>query len=976
MRDGFRLNRTIHRVIVISLALGLLLTVDNLSRLGEAKGISPSSLPLCKADCPDAMFLPDEIGQTRPRANLNHIPLSFEVNRGQTANSVQFLSRGSGYTLFLNQNRAVFPLQKRTMAPVTRSNPDVLTLELLGSNSAAQGEALNQQPGKHNYFIGNDPAKWRVDVPTFEKVNFREVYNGVDLVYYGNQRELEYDFIVTANADPAQIRWGVSSKSKVRIDSDGQLIVQTNGSEVMMKKPVAYQTINGERRGVAADYVLSHRSKTTHVGFSLGEYDRSTTLVIDPVVVFSSSLLDGSGTDSANSITVDASGNTYVTGHTASANFPTVNPIQAALSGGQDAFVSKFNAAGTALVYSTFLGGNTGFENGWDIAADAAGNMFITGQTIAPDFPTTASARQPTRLTGNSQDTAFVTRLSPTGTLFYSTYLSGTQSSQGFGIGTDGAGNAYVTGRASSLGFPLTASAFSSTSATTGFLTKLNTNASGAASLVYSSYLGPTGFAEGRSIAVEANGNVYITGNAGSTSTNFTSTGAFQTTYGGGSQDAFIAKFNTNLSGAASRVYSTYVGGSNQDFGGNATSRGSKAIAVDRAGNAYITGQTNSTNFPTANAFQSTFGGTTDAFLTKLNASGTALVYSTYLGGGGTLGEQGRSVAVNVVGNAYVTGIADANFPLLAPLSTADGTTGGAFLTKFSPAGNTLVYSTRFGQAGDQGLAVALDGAGNAFVSTIRASATFITEIADPTIIGRVIDEDGSPIFGAIVNLTGAPGGTVVTDNDGFFSFGLLTVTNNYSVAVSVPNYIFLAQTSNNLAKNVRLDFSPVVFTVSGQVTSCAAALGGATIALTDGKSLTRTTDGSGNYSFASLPAGRNYTITPSLAGFIFSPVAVSITNLSANQTVSFTARPPMASVAGRVTTPSGQNLRSATVTLIDPQGVRTTTTTSSFGLYSFTGVPTGQSYTLTVGSKRYRFAPQILPLECNLANVDLVGLE
>jgi hypothetical protein len=427
MRDGFRLSRTIHLVIVISLALGLLLTVDNLSRLGEASGLSPSSSLShdCQADCAEGMFLPDETGQMRPRANLNRIPLSFEINRGQTANSVQFLSRGPGYTLFLNQNRVVLALQKRSMEPMTRSNADVVTLELLGSNSAAQGEALDQLPGKHNYFIGNDPAKWRTDVPTFEKVNFHQVYNGVDLVYYGNQRELEYDFIVAANADPAQIRWGVSSKTKVRIDSDGQLLMQSNGSEVKMKRPVAYQTIDGERRGVAADYVLLPRGKTTQVGFSLGEYDRASDLIIDPVVVFSSSLLDGNFADTANGIAVDPSGNAYVTGNTASTNFPTVNAIQTTLSGGQDAFISKYNVAGTALIYSTYLGGSSGFENGWDIAVDAAGNAYVAGRTTSLDFPiTSATAFQPTKTTNNSVDSGFVTRLSPSGSLFYSTYLA------------------------------------------------------------------------------------------------------------------------------------------------------------------------------------------------------------------------------------------------------------------------------------------------------------------------------------------------------------------------------------------------------------------------------------------------------------------------------------------------------------------------------------------------------------------------
>src|SRR5205807_1942846 len=452
--------------------------------------------------------------------------------------------------------------------------------------------------------------------------------------------------------------------------------------------------------------------------------------------VFSSSALDGSGADTANSITVDASGNAYVTGNTASANFPTVNPIQASLNGTQDAFVSKFNAAGSALIYSTYVGGTAGFDNGCDIAVDSANTAYVAGRTTSTDFPVTAAtAFQPVKSTNNTVDAGFVTRLSATGSLFYSTYLAGPQGSSAFGIATDGAGNAYVTGR-TGTGFPVTASAFSSTTFNTGFLTKLNTNASGAASLVYSTFLGPTGFAEGHAIAADATGNAYLTGYTNSTSTNFTSAGAFQP----------------------------------------------------------------------AN------GGNTDAFLTKLNAAGSALVYSTYLGGSGSNNDEGRAVAVNVVGNAYVTGLTNsANFPTASPLATADGTTGGAFLAKFTPLGTPLVYSTRFGQVADQGLGVALDGAGNAFVTSSRSGgSTFVTEIADPTIIGRVVDEDNNPIAGGTVNLSGVPSATTTTDANGFFTFGLLTVANNYTVSVGVANYIFNSQTVNNLQKNVRLDFSPV----------------------------------------------------------------------------------------------------------------------------------------------------------------------
>ncbi|MGI9068860.1 MAG: SBBP repeat-containing protein, partial [Pyrinomonadaceae bacterium] len=838
---------------------------------------------------PSKLVAPDERTRLRVTEAYGNLPLQFEANNGQSDASVKFISRGSGYTMFLTPNEAVLTLHatSKSNGKLEVVSPQALRMKLVGANTQPHISPLEELSGKVNHFIGNDSTKWREKIPTYQRVQYDSVYPGIDLTYYGNQRQLEYDFIVAPGADPKAIRLAVSGAIDLSVDAaTGDLVLRGTGTEVRQLKPVVYQEVNGTRQEVAGNYRVIEKSE---FGFEIGAYDETKPLVIDPVLVYSSSLLDGSVADSANAIAVDAAGNAYVTGNTTSTNFPTVNPIQPALSGGQDVFISKFNVAGSALIYSTYLGGTTGFENGWDIAIDAAGNAYVAGHTIAGDFPTTASAFQVTKLTGSSQDTAFVTRLSASGTLFYSTYLSGTQNSRAFGIATDGAGNAYVTGQASSLGFPLTASAFSSTSAGSGFLTKLNTNLSGQASLLYSSFLGPTGFAEGRAIAVDAAGNAYITGNTNSTSTNFTSAGAFQTVFGGGTADAFVAKFNTNLSGAASRVYSTYIGGSGNDFGGNQTARGSKAIAIDTAGNAYITGTTTSTNFPVANAFQASAGGNGDAFLTKLNTTGSALVYSTYLGGSGVNSEQGRSVAVNVVGNAYVTGLAtSADFPTSSPLSTADGTTGGVFLAKFTPAGNTLVYSTRFGQANDQGLGAALDGAGNAFVTSVRSSETFVTEIADPTIIGRVLDENGNPISTATVNLTGVPAATTTTDANGYFTFGLLTAGNNYTVSVSVATYTSTAQAVNNLQKNVRLDFSPVVFSISGQVTNSGAGLGGVTMTLSDGKSLTVATNGSGNYSFTNLPAGRNYTVAPSLTGFFFAPTSTAFTNLLANQTANF----------------------------------------------------------------------------------------
>ena len=752
------------------------------------------------------------------------LPLSFEVNQGQTDAQVQFLSRGAGYTLFLTPTSAVLSLRKPASSQPAAS---ILRMTLVGANPTAKAEGREALPGRDNYFIGSDPVKWHVNIPTFASVCYQGIYEHVDLVYYGTERQLEHDFVVAPGADPDVIRLAFDGARNVATDEAGNLVLETAGGQLQLQKPVIYQLANGVRRNVAGGYALKSSGA---VGFDVGAYDHAAPLIIDPVLVYST-YLGGSANDMGYGISLDPSGNAYVTGDTASINFPSVNSNQA-LTGGEDVFITKMNASGSALVYSTFLGGSTALEHGYDIAVDASGNAYVTGVTNSVDFPTTANALQLTKPNSASQDSAFVAKLDANGALAYSTYLSGisTQfSSRGFGIATDGAGNAYVTGQAGS-GFPLTASAFSSTSSNAGFLTRLNTTASGAASLVYSTYLGPTGFAEGRGITVDSAGRAYVTGNTNSTSTNFTSAGAFQTVFGGGTADAFVAKFDTTLSGAASRVYSTYLGGSDQDFGGNASAKGSKAIAIDAAGNTYIIGQTRSTNFPTANAYQAANAGYFDAFLTKLNATGSALIYSTYLGGSNLSdADEGWAVAVNVLGNAYVTGRTQSvDFPTLFPVNTPGSTTGGLFVVKFTPAGNTRVYSTRLGRVivstDEAGQGVALDSAGNAFVTgfartqfpvTVGAfqslpgagTDAFVSQIADPTIIGRVTGNSGNPIPGATVNLTGVPSASTTTDVNGYFTFGLLTLGNTYSVAVSAPPYSFDPQTVNNLQKNVRLDF-------------------------------------------------------------------------------------------------------------------------------------------------------------------------
>ncbi len=560
------------------------------------------------------------------------LPLSFEANQGQTDSRVDFLSRGSGYTLFLTPAEAVLALRKGSAeakkAPAVP--PAVVRMKLVGANPSPQASGLEELPGKSNYFLGNDPSKWRTNVPRYAKVSYKDVYPGVDLVYYGNQRQLEYDLVVSPGTDPDAIALSFEGVERLRIDARGDLVLNTSGGEIRQHKPLVYQELDGIRREIAGSYVLSGGRQ---VGFQVAAYDAGQPLVIDPVLVYST-YLGSASFDSGKDIAVNSSGNAYVTGQTGSTNFPTASPVQASNGGSFDAFVTKFNLAGNGVVYSTYLGGSSA-ERGSDIAVDASGNAYVTGRTRSTNFPT-VNPIQATFGGGTSDDT-FVTKLNASGSaLVYSTYLGGSGDDDVQVIAVDGSGNAYVTGNTTSTNFP-TASPFQASHGGGGndaFVAKLNAVGS---ALVYSTYLGGSGPDNGRAVATDSSGNAYVTGDT--SSTDFPTASPFQSTFAGGTRDVFVTKFNAAGSALG---YSTYLGGSGPDNG--------NGIAVDSSGNAYVVGSTDSTNFPTANALQGFLAEVDDAFVAKLNPAGSALVYSTYLGGGST--DAGNDIAVDSSGNA------------------------------------------------------------------------------------------------------------------------------------------------------------------------------------------------------------------------------------------------------------------------------------------------------------------------------------
>lgn len=634
------------------------------------------------------------------------LPLTFEINEGQTDPRVQFLARGPQQTLFLTSNEAVFVLTK------PEETESVFYMRFAGSRREARIVGQEELPGKANYFIGNNPAKWRTNVRTYAKVKYAGLYPGIDLIYYGNQRQLEYDFVVNPGASPHAIALDFRGALKLEVDREGDLVLHADGGDLRMRKPSIYQEVDGSRRQISGAYIVIDGEGGHRVGFEVGAYDKARPLVIDPVL-FYSTYLGGSGNDYGNAITVDAAGNAYVTGATYSTDFPTTEGFfRIASRGVENVFVAKLGPSGTELVYSTYFGGN-GKASGLGIAADAAGNAYVTGFTDSTNFPATAGAFQ---TASRGFEDAFVTKLNSSGTaLVYSSYLGGNGTDAGQGIAIDTGGNAYVTGTSFSTNFPITEGAFQTAPGDgfyEAFVTKLSPTG---ASLVYSTYLG-AGYDCGTSIAVDTAGNAYVTGTTASAQFPVTA-GAFQTSYGGGSGDAFVTQLNA---AGSALVYSTFLGGSGYDFG--------NGIAVDTAGNAYATGFAGSADFPvSAGAFQTMSGGARNAFVTKLDPTGSMLVYSTYLGGN-TM-DQGRAIAVDALGNAYVSGMASStNFPLSADAfqTTYGGDEYDAFVSMLDPSGTTLLYSTYLGGSGvDEGFGIAVDTAGMVYVAGTTNSTDF-----------------------------------------------------------------------------------------------------------------------------------------------------------------------------------------------------------------------------------------------------------
>jgi hypothetical protein len=735
------------------------------------------------------------------RAYYFNYPIAFESNVGQVRPEVTFISQGLN-RVFLTPNDTVFTFatvpkvtrSRQNSRYASRSEPDSFRLHLIGTSPYAHSEGRGALPSYSNYVIGDDPRKWRTHVPHFAEVWTPSIYPGIDLVYYGNEGRLEYDFIVASGASSDRIQFSIGGSEsgtglRIRVNEHGDLVIPSRVGEVLFHKPLLYQgpSCNREQPDHAADQPGCKAltggefrvQRTVHSGvlvsFGLPAYDHTRPLVIDPAVSFST-FLGGTLGDGANAMTVDSAGNIYILGNTNSPDFPTTpGALQTKLPGVSNAFVTKLSSDGSQIIYSTYLGGsNDDYPRG--MAIDSANNVYLAGQTTSKDFPT-VNAFQPQ---SNTYATGFVSKLSSDGTkLIYSTFLGGSSSDNLLGVAVDQNNEAVVVGTSTSLDYP-TVNALQSTCPGCEYgnavITKFNANGS---ALIFSTYFGGTGTDTAAGVALDPSGSIYFTGY---TEPNFPTTPqAFQTTCTSNIQCAFVSKIDAS--------------GQNLAYSGVLDDGWGTAIAVNPAGNAFVTGYAGAAFPVTPGAFQTTPGapsGDVDAFVTEVNSAGSSLAYSTYLGGNNV--DYGWAITLDSSSNAYVTGQTDStNFPLQNPLQSVfyQGVPS-VFVSELNSTGSALLFSTYWGGGSggfgaQQGNGIALDSMGNIYFAGFTQTPDFpVVNPIQPQLLGSqdafIAKFEVVPDF----RLSGTPSSETVTAGQTANYSLTLTPLNGFNEQISI----------------------------------------------------------------------------------------------------------------------------------------------------------------------------------------------
>ncbi len=648
---------------------------------------------------------------------IEKAPLYFIKNKGQKDKRVHFYAKTKDYTLWITKNELVFDFilkngkakDNKDFNHIIKNKRYALRLKFVNHNKNLKIEPIEKTNYRVSYFKGNDKSKWVKDIETFKGVIFKNIYKNIDLKIYGNTQDIEYDWIVKKGGDPEDIEFYFDGVKKTSIDKEGNILIKTKFGEIKHKKPISYQKDeNGIKTYIKAYFIKKGKNRYK---IKVKEYSKDKELIIDPIIALMySTYLGGSNYDDGYDIAVDNNGYVYVTGTTYSTDFPTVNEYQG-YQAERDIFISKIdtNSSGTSsLLYSTYLGGSD-TDFGLGITVDNNGYVYVTGTTYSNDFPTVNEFQGYQGVLD-----AFVTKIDiNSSSLLYSTYLGGSDVDGGNGIAVDDYGCAYITGDTESSDFPLKNQYQGFQGYSDVIVAKIDTNSSGTASLLYSTYLGGSYYEIGYDIFADNNGFAYITGYT--SSTDFPTVNEFQ-----GDQaynDAFISKIDTNSSGAASLLYSTYLGGSLNEV--------AYGIAVDSYGYVYVTGETYSTDFPTVNEFQGDQG-YWDAFITKIDTTSSSLIFSTYLGG--SLNEVAYGIAVDSYGYVYVTGETySTDFPTVNEFQGDQGE-WDTFVTKIDTTSSSLLYSTYLGgNANERGNRIVVDNYGYVYIVGRTYSTDFPT---------------------------------------------------------------------------------------------------------------------------------------------------------------------------------------------------------------------------------------------------------
>ena len=716
----------------------LMVGVSSLSFLTDASPIVSATSGTGDAD--------EAINKKEIATAYGDLPIFFIPNEDQLPGEVKYYSKGAGYSFYLTDDGVTYSFVRKSedsgKAPSASAYEGYsLKLNFLGRNPNTEIVGSKELEGKVNYFIGDDPSKWKTDIPVYGGAIYKDLYHGIDLVYKGSERIIKYEYKVAPGADYKNIQMSYSGADSLKLSSSGDLLINTPWGQLKDEKPVVYQMVNGKRKSVNSAFTLTNNT----VGFNLGSYDKSAPLVIDPGLSYST-YFGGGGSDQVSDIAVDAAGNAYITGVTSASGFPLQSPLDPGYNGSEDVYVTKFDPTGGALVYSTYLGGISN-EQGKSIETDSSGNAYVTGFTFSTNFPKT-----PNMPIGGGYQDAFLTKLNPTGSaLVYSRFIgggnpaSGGSNTVGNGIEVSRDGEVFISGVTNSSLFPVTANAYQTTNnknnnilfTDDAFLMKFDESGK---DILYSTYIGGDKDDASLDVAIDRNNIAYVVGYTKSDIGFPLTPGAFRISYGSIAGEGFVTLIDPKGQGDDDLVYSTYLGGD------GAADEAVEAVAVDASGNAYLAGSVYYlAGFVTSpGAFQEYTGANTnyDGFVFKLNPAGTGyndMVYSTLLSG--SANDRARDIEIDESGNAYVAGFtASSNFPTTIGAFDTTYDAQEAFVTIVNSSGTGLIDSTFLGGTGiDTGLGISLDQRNNVYVTGMTDSGDFELESA--------LDTDPNDIF-------------------------------------------------------------------------------------------------------------------------------------------------------------------------------------------------------------------------------------